>query len=258
MTESGELEIRKAVKQRYATLAITPSSGESGSCCGSDCWEGEGKLVSLQENIPAEASAVNAGRGSPVSLISPKMGDSILDLGSGGGIDVFRVSSLVGLSGRVIGVDATPEMVWRARKTVESYETKYPNVEFRLGEIEHLPVASGSVDYVISNCVINLSPDKEKVFKEAFRVLKPGGVFAVADITTEDAIPENSRKDLSSWSACKTGAVSKNEYRRLLELSGFGEIEVRAVSKDGNSCNDAGKGESQFSSNYIKARKPAD
>jgi len=253
MTESLELEIRKAVKERYTTLATSPSS-ESG--CRSDCCAGDEKLVSLQDNIPAEASAVNAGCGSPVSLIAPKTGDSILDLGSGGGIDVFRASPLVGASGRIIGVDATPEMVWRARNTAKSYADKYQNVEFRLGEIECLPVASESIDYVISNCVINLSPDKEEVFKEAFRVLKPGGVLAVADITTENTIPESARKDLSSWSACLTGAISTKEFTSFLELSGFKEIEVRPVSKDENSCNETGIEEFRFSSNYIKARKP--
>src|SRR5271169_7214200 len=152
-------------------------------CCGGDGSADESTNIQLVEAVPVEAALVDAGCGSPLQLISPREGDVVLDLGSGGGIDVFRASPMVGSHGKALGVDATPEMIWRARETKAKYGRKYANAEFRLGEIEHLPIESGTIDYVISNCVINLSPDKRAVFAEAFRVLKGGGTFAVADVT---------------------------------------------------------------------------
>jgi len=217
----NELEIRKAVKERYAGLATSQTS----SCCDSSF-----QLVTIGEQIPMEASAVNAGCGSPLELVTLKEGDVVIDLGSGGGIDIFRASQLIGKKGRAIGIDATPEMVWRARDTAKKYGDKYTNAEFRLGEIEHLPVESSSVDYIISNCVINLSPDKAQVFRECFRVLKPKGVFAVADVTLQHEIPDNARKDMDSWSACITGALTDSEYRTLLENAGFQDISIKHVS----------------------------
>jgi arsenite methyltransferase len=243
----SELEIRKAVKERYAKMA---TSSDVSCCGGEDC--GDSGLVSLSVATPVEASSVNAGCGSPLLLIGPKEGDVVLDLGSGGGIDIFRASQLVGKSGKAIGVDATPEMVWRARETKSKYGDKYANVEFRLGEIEHLPIESNSVDYVISNCVINLSPDKLAVFKESFRVLKEDGVFAVADVTLQDEIPETARKDMDSWSACIAGALTDTNYEGLLTSAGFKDVEVSHVS-------DKNIGEFPFAyfSSHIKARKPA-
>jgi arsenite methyltransferase len=243
----SELEIRKAVKERYAKMA---TSSDASCCGGEDC--GDSGLVSLSVAVPVEASSVNAGCGSPLLLISPKEGDVVLDLGSGGGIDIFRASQLVGKSGKAIGVDATPEMVWRARETKSKYGDKYANAEFRLGEIEHLPIESNSVDYVISNCVINLSPDKLAVFKESFRVLKEDGVFAVADVTLQDEIPEAARKDMDSWSACIAGALTDTNYEGLLTSAGFKEVEVSHVS-DSN----IGKFPFAYFSSHIKARKPA-
>jgi ubiquinone/menaquinone biosynthesis C-methylase UbiE len=179
-------------------------------------------------------------------------GDTILDLGSGGGIDVFRASQIVGPKGHAIGVDSTPEMVWRARETSRKYGEKYQNVEFRLGEIEHLPVESDSIDYVISNCVINLSPDKQRVLSEAFRVLRPNGMLAVADITTDAPIPGEMRKTImDSWSACIGGALSDQEYESLLRKSGFEEIHVEHAS--GRLGEKDGIG---FYSSNIRARKP--
>ena len=156
----------------------------------------------------------------------------MLDLGSGGGVDVFRASRLVGPIGRVIGVDATPEMVWRARETVKKYG--YTNVEFRLGEIEHLPIESNSVDYVISNCVINLAPDKGIVLKEAFRALKPGGRLAISDVVIEDG--RQIESDSDSWCACEGGAISVSKYKQLLASSGFKDIEIKPTPKDGHSA----------------------
>lgn len=244
----SELEIRKAVKERYSKLATSSDS----SCCApasGDCCQ-ESAAVSADPPVPVEASSINAGCGSPLSLISPKEGDVVLDLGSGGGIDVFRASPLVGDRGKAIGVDATPEMVWRARETKSKYGDKFENVEFRLGEIEHLPVETDSVDFVISNCVINLSPDKLAVLKEAFRVLREGGVFAVADITLEEEIPDAARKDLDSWSACLAGALTESDYRSKLTAAGFINVDIQHVS-DSNIGHSAFK----YFSSHIKARK---
>ncbi len=152
----------------------------------------------------------------------------VLDLGSGGGIDIFRASQLVGARGKAIGVDATPEMVWRARETQAKYGSKYSNVEFRLGEIEHLPIPSSSVDYVISNCVINLSPDKLAVFSESFRALKDGGVFAVADITLQSELPADARADMDAWSACLAGALTDSDYRSKLSQRRIHQCRDRA------------------------------
>ncbi len=242
----SEQEIRKAVKERYAKMA-TSSEVE---CCGGDSCN-DSTMVSFGEAIPIEASSVNAGCGSPLLLVTPKEGDVVLDLGSGGGIDVFRASLMVGRKGRAIGVDATPEMLWRARETKSKYGDRYANAEFRLGEIEHLPVESGTVDYVISNCVINLSPDKPAVFGESFRVLKGGGIFAVADVTLPKEIPDSARNDMDSWSACIAGALTDSDYERLLRIAGFQEVEIEHVS-DSN----IGKYPFSYHSSHIKARKP--
>lgn len=245
----SELEIRKAVKERYAKIA-TSSSNES--CCtdSAACCNNDSELITLGSVVPVEASVVNAGCGSPLTLISPKEGDSVLDLGSGGGIDIFRASQLIGETGKAIGVDATPEMVWRARDTKARYGRKYSNVEFRLGEIEHLPIESSSMNYVISNCVINLSPDKPAVLREAFRVLKPEGVFAVADVTLPEKIPASAREDMDSWSACIAGALTDSEYRKLLESAGFRDIDIEHVS-----TTNIGEYKFPYHSSHIKAKK---
>ncbi|MDV3277438.1 MAG: methyltransferase domain-containing protein [Nitrososphaerales archaeon] len=243
----SELEIRKAVKERYAKMATSSQS----ECCGGDGSCNDSTVMSHGEVVPIEASSVNAGCGSPLLLVSPKEGDVVLDLGSGGGIDIFRASSMVGAKGRAIGVDATPEMIWRARETKSKYGSKYANAEFRLGEIEHLPIESNSVDYVISNCVINLSPDKLAVFRDSFRVLKGGGIFAVADVTLQKDIPDSARKDMDSWSACIAGALTDSDYERLLKSAGFRDVQIEHVS-DSN----IGKYPFSYHSSHIKAKKP--
>ena len=244
----SELEIRKAVKEKYVKMA---TSSDVECCKEDDCCNDSG-LTSSGEAVPVEVSSVGAGCGSPLLLVSPKEGDVVLDLGSGGGIDIFRASQLVGEKGRAIGVDATPEMVWKARETKSKYGGKYANVEFRLGEIEHLPIESNSVDYIISNCVINLSPDKPAVFRESFRVLKDGGVFAVADVTLPKEIPDSARKDMDSWSACIAGALTDSDYERLLKSAGFQDVGIEHVS-------DSNIGEYPFTyfSSHVKAKKPA-
>ena len=219
----NEDAVRKAVRERYGALALTPSS-----CCGPtpetmcNCGDiyPKAEIVSL----PSEAVAVSAGCGNPTAIASLKPGMTVVDLGSGGGIDCFLSAKKVGAKGKVYGIDATPEMIHRARKTAR--ENGYDNVEFRLGEIEHMPLEAGIADVVISNCVINLSPNKQQVFNEAFRVLKPGGKLAVSDIVLLKDLPENIRKDMRAWSECVSGAVSEKEYTGAMSKAGFEKIKV--------------------------------
>lgn len=216
-------EVRKAVRARYTKLALAESpccTLASKSTCGCDAMYPQAAIVSL----PSEAIAVSAGCGNPTAIASLKKGMVVVDLGSGGGIDVFLSARKVGDEGRVIGIDATPEMIYRARETAQ--KNGFKNVEFRLGEIEHIPLESGVADVVISNCVINLSPDKEQVFRDAFRVLKPGGRLAVSDIVLLKELPDALRSDLGSWSSCVSGAVSEREYIGAMKRAGFQRMKV--------------------------------
>ncbi|MGQ9588079.1 MAG: arsenite methyltransferase [Thermoplasmata archaeon] len=223
-----EEAVRKAVRERYSKLATTGTS-----CCGAqtttmcDC----GAMYPQAEilSLPADAVAVSAGCGNPTAIASLRPGMTVVDLGSGGGIDVFLAAKKVGPRGKAIGIDATPEMIYRARKTAK--ENGYENVDFRLGEIEHIPLDAGVADVVISNCVINLSPDKEQVFNEAFRVLRPGGRLAVSDIVLMKDLPGEIQKDLRAWSECISGAISEKEYIGAMAKAGFEKIRVeeRAV-----------------------------
>jgi len=220
----AEEDVREAVRRRYAGLATSDRS----SCCGQtpetmcNCSAiyPQAEIV----NLPEEALAVSAGCGNPTAIASLKSGMTVVDLGSGGGIDAFLSAKKVGPSGRVYGIDATPEMIYRARKTAK--ENGYDNVEFRLGEIEHIPLDDGVADVVISNCVINLSPNKEQVFKEAFRILKPGGRIAVSDIVLLKDLPEDIRRDLKAWSECVSGAVSEDQYIGAMKKAGFDKPKV--------------------------------
>jgi arsenite methyltransferase len=212
----NEEQIKNAVKQRYSQLA-----SQNGSCCGNETGSCCSSPSITEGDLPKEALSVVASCGSPLTHVQVREGETIMDLGSGGGVDVFRASKLVGEKGRVIGLDATPEMIFRARETAKKYD--YHNVEFRLGEIEHMPIESNSVDLVISNCVLNLVPDKESAFHEIHRVLKPGGRISVSDMVAT----QESRKPIKpeDWAACIAGAVSWEEYRSLLEKAGFVNIE---------------------------------
>jgi len=220
----SEEDVRKAVRERYGALALTPSS-----CCGSktETMCGCAGIYPKAEiiSLPSEAVAVSAGCGNPTAIANLKPGMTVVDLGSGGGIDCFLSARKVGPKGKVYGIDATPEMIHRARRTAE--ENGYDNVEFRLGEIEHMPLDDHVADVVISNCVINLSPDKEQVFKEAFRVLKPGGKLAVSDIVLLKDLPVEVANDLRAWSECVSGAVSEKEYIGAMRKAGFGDIKVQ-------------------------------
>jgi SAM-dependent methyltransferase len=173
--------------------------------------------------IPAEAD-LGLGCGNPTALAGLQAGETVLDLGSGGGIDCFLAARRVGPAGRVIGVDMTAEMIDRARAAAR--QGSFQNVEFRLGEIENLPVADASVDAVISNCVINLSPDKGRVFRESFRALKAGGRLLVSDIVLTGELPAGAREDVELWAGCVSGALPEQEYLSLIREAGFSEVSV--------------------------------
>ncbi len=213
--------IKQEVQKYYADIAV---SGQS--CCASDsaCCNPSDLITLTEDSLIADAD-LGLGCGLPTEYAGIKTGDTVLDLGSGAGVDVFRSANAVGQEGFVIGVDMTPEMIARARANAE--KGGYNNVDFRLGEIENLPVDDASVDTVLSNCVINLVPDKKRVFDEIYRVLKTGGRMSVSDIVTTGTVPENIRKDMSMWAGCVAGAMDKDEYLKLVEDAGFSNIYVR-------------------------------
>lgn len=222
-----EIEIRKSVKERYSQIAKRKTTRKA-SCCGGKKSYAEvfaGYTEQQIKELPEEVVNVSAGCGNPTALAELKEGQVVLDLGSGGGIDVFLSAKKVGEKGKAIGVDATPEMVWRARETANKINAK--NVEFRLGEIECLPIEANSVDVIISNCVINLSPDKDRVFKEAYRVLRKGGKLAISDIVALDDFPEEIKNDLEKWSACLSGALMEEDYLQKIKNAGFVNVEVK-------------------------------
>lgn len=228
-------DIHEAVKSRYGRLAETGSS-----CCGSNAslYEADMNL------IPTEVAEFSLGCGDPISIAELRPGEVVVDLGSGGGLDAFLSAQRVGETGRVIGVDMTPAMIERATKARDKQGFK--NVEFRLGQIEHMPIEDNTADVIISNCVINLAPDKKAVFKDAFRVLKPGGRFAVADIVTEGALTPDERANMDFWSECLTGAIDVNVYLGALREVGF--VDAQVTHKV------AYTGESNFSAKIFSAR----
>lgn len=225
--ESGK--IKKMVREGYAKIAAT-----EGTCCsGSSCCSGAkgaaaiGKRIGYDDTdlkaVP-EGANLGLGCGNPVAVASLKEGDVVLDLGSGAGFDAFLASPKVGTTGRVIGVDMTPEMIEKARRNAA--RGNYTNVEFKLGEIEKLPVTDASIDVIISNCVINLSPEKEEVFKEAFRVLKPGGRLMVSDLVLVRNLPDAIRGSIEAYVGCLAGAVKKDEYLECIKRAGFKKVTV--------------------------------
>jgi arsenite methyltransferase len=228
-------DIRKTVRQRYGRIAqpnsccgpVNTCCGPQVSCCGDtptiDISKNTGYSEEELKAIP-EGADLGLGCGNPVAIASLKEGDTVLDLGSGAGIDCFLAAKRVGSKGRIIGVDMTPEMLERARENAK--RTKYENVEFRLGEIEHLPVADSSVDVVISNCVINLSPDKRQVFNEAYRVLKTGGRLMVSDIVLTRELPEAIKNSVEAYIGCVAGAVLKDTYLEAIEAAGFRDVTI--------------------------------
>jgi arsenite methyltransferase len=217
-----------------------PSQGTSGSgavsssCCGTAPTDQVGSIQFYDApdaaDLPFEVTGLSLGCGDPITLASLQPGQTVLDLGSGGGIDCFLAAKRVGPNGHVIGVDMTPSMLDRARANKEKLGAD--NVEFRLGEIEHLPVADNSVNVIISNCVINLSPDKPQVFREAYRALKPGGTLAISDIVTEGPLPAEIKASLSAWAGCVAGALDVQEYINGLLATGFEDVSLSPVYFD--------------------------
>jgi arsenite methyltransferase len=227
-----EEQIKQIVREGYAEIARQGSSccGPKSTCCGSgnsQTAQGMSRKIGYSEDdlksVP-DGSNLGLGCGNPVALASLKEGETVLDLGSGAGFDCFLAAQRVGRKGRVIGVDMTPEILERARANAR--QSNYNNVEFRLGEIENLPVADNSVDAIISNCVINLAPDKKRVFQEAFRVLKPGGRLMVADIVTSKELPEPVKSSIAAYIGCLAGAQTKVDYLGSIAAAGFQDVKV--------------------------------
>lgn len=242
-------DIHSVVRERYGSIARQFQPGAQAKCgCGdsasaSSCCAPKEDAAELQlssvealyeapdaANLPADVTGLSLGCGDPVTLASLKPGETVLDLGSGGGIDCFLAAKRVGASGHVIGVDMTAEMIEKARANKTKLNAE--NVEFRLGEIEHLPVADNTVDVILSNCVVNLSPDKAQVFREAYRVLKPGGRLSVSDIVTAGPLPEAVKNSLSAWAGCVAGALEASEYIAAIEAAGFTSVQLTPVYMD--------------------------
>ncbi|MHB8086934.1 MAG: arsenite methyltransferase [Anaerolineaceae bacterium] len=236
---NDEIKVRQAVRDHYAGAARNVSSccgggGDKSSSCGcstsTSASEPSTKELYNAEDfnaLPEDVTNISLGCGDPVTLASLKPGQTVLDLGSGGGIDCFLAGKKVGATGKVIGVDMTSEMLDKAR--TNKVKVGAENVEFRLGEIEHLPVSDSSVDVVISNCVINLSTDKPQVLSEILRVLKPGGRMAVSDIVTSGDLPDEVKESMSAWAGCIAGAMDADEMTALLKKTGFTNISLKPV-----------------------------
>jgi len=266
--------IIEQVRSRYAEAARTAREGKTASCgCGSGCGCADPVTADLYNSeqtagLPAEAVLASLGCGNPTALATLRRGETVLDLGSGGGIDVLLSAQRVGPEGRVYGLDMTDEMLALAEENRRRVGAD--NVEFLKGEIESIPLPDASVDVIISNCVINLSVDKARVLREAFRVLKPGGRFAVCDIVTRGEIPHAVRRSMELWTGCVAGALEENEYQTLLTRAGFGEVEIEptrffgaedaagfltASGLDAQSM--AGEVDGKFMSAFVRAVKPA-
>ncbi len=241
----SDQDVRSEVRGHYGRIASEFAEQGAASCCGpaeSSCgcspdvehtaMNFVSKLYETPEvdNLPLDVTGLSLGCGDPVTLASLQVGQTVLDLGSGGGIDCFLAAKQVGDSGKVIGVDMTAGMIEKARANKTKLGVE--NVEFRLGEIEHLPAADGTVDVVISNCVINLSPDKSQVFREAYRVLRPGGRLSVSDIVTNGPLPEAVKSDSGAWTSCVAGALDAKDYVAAIEDVGFIDIDLAPVYLD--------------------------
>ena len=223
-------DVKEIVKEKYGSIARQGTSccGSTSSCCGgTDLVQIISKEIGYSETelgMVPEGSNLGLGCGNPLALSSIREGETVLDLGSGAGFDCFLAAARVGKSGKVIGVDMTPEMIKKAKENAK--KGNYGNVEFRLGEIEKLPVVDSTVDKVISNCVINLSPDKGKVFQEAFRVLKPGGNVMISDIVLLRQLPDFIKESILAYVGCVSGAIHRDEYLKMMEAAGFRDVKV--------------------------------
>ena len=269
--------VKDVVKEKYGQAAQRVVSGEGNACCGSSpssCCSGGDPITSdlydqlQKDDLPEAAVLASLGCGNPTALAQLAPGEVVLDLGSGGGIDVLLSAKRVGPTGKAYGLDMTDEMLALARENQR--KAGVGNVEFLKGEIEHIPLPDGSVDVIISNCVINLSADKDRVLREAFRVLKPGGRFAVSDVVTRGEVPEEIRKNILLWAGCVAGALEENEYRAKLAAAGFEAIGIEPTRvyrpEDALSfLKDKGldlekigpQVEGKFMSAFVRATKPA-
>src|SRR5579859_1172123 len=269
-------DIKEVVKERYGAAARRVTTGEGSSCCGASAQCGtdidpitrdlyEASQTSI---LPEDAVKASLGCGNPTALAELKPGETVLDLGSGGGIDVLLSARRVGPTGKAYGLDMTDDMLALARENQK--KAGIENVEFLKGEIEHIPLPANSVDVIISNCVINLSGDKDQVLSEAFRVLKPGGRFAVSDVVVRGGVPEEIRRSVLLWAGCIAGALSDEEYKGKLAKAGFEAIAIEPTRV--YSIEDArgfltGQGvdvdamapqvEGKFMSAFVRAAKPA-
>ena len=250
------VDIHAAVRERYGAIAEgkggcgcgsnvkgTNEPGEAAccaanetagsECCGTSCCTDLAEHGYSAEDAAAipEGANLGLGCGTPIALAQPKRGETVLDLGSGAGIDAFLAARDVGPEGTVIGVDMTPAMIDRARANAS--KGGYTNVEFRLGEIEHLPLPDASVDVIVSNCVVNLSPEKDRVFREAFRVLRPGGRMLVSDLVLEQPLPKETRESIEAYVGCIAGASLKDDYLQLIRAAGFQEVEIAREGRYG-------------------------
>lgn len=260
MTDAKHDELRRQVREGYGAIAVAGAGGCAPGCCAPSV-EGLSRAIGYSDAELAaapEGANLGLGCGNPQALASLAAGETVLDLGSGAGFDCFLAARQVGETGRVIGVDMTPDMVSKARASAA--QGGYGNVEFRLGEIEHLPVSDASVDVILSNCVINLSPDKPQVFREAFRVLRPGGRLALSDTVALAPLPEALRNDPVLYTCCIAGAPAMGELKEWLAAAGFAD--VRIVPKGASSefiaqWAPGQKVEDYVASATIEARKPA-
>jgi len=245
MQTAKKEKIKRTVRESYGKIARSETSGclpvTEKSCCTAPDFDPEkvssflGYSAEDLGSVP-EGANLGLGCGNPVAIASLKEGEVVVDLGSGGGFDCFIAARQVGDTGRVIGVDMTPDMISKARKNAESVTAA--NVEFRLGEIEHLPVADVTADIIISNCVINLSPDKASVYREAFRVLKPGGRLSISDIVTTETLPEEIQENLALVSACVGGAATIDDTEKALKDAGFVDVRISDKSIDKEAVSD--------------------
>lgn len=228
-------KIKNEVREHYGSIAQQALQNQRSGCCGpaaadANCCSPSNvipaDLLAPREALPQEVVNTSLGCGTPLAIAQPQPGETVLDLGSGGGLDCFYAARMVGATGRVIGVDMTPDMLALANANAQKIGA--PNVEFRKGELENLPVADNSIDVIISNCVVNLAPDKDRVFREAYRVLKPGGRVAISDMVTRVPFPAIVRSNLISWAACVSGALTEKDYLAKMRAAGF--VDVKKVS----------------------------
>lgn len=222
-------ELKEMVRQKYSAIALQDKDTNQSSCCGSGCCSTE--VYNIMSDDYSELNGyhpdadLGLGCGLPTEFAKLKKGDTVIDLGSGAGNDCFIARAEVGAEGKVLGIDFTPLMIEKARINAE--KLGFNNVEFRLGDLEKMPVTANIADVIVSNCVLNLVPDKDKVFKEIFRVLKPGGHFSISDVVLIGSLPDSLRKDAEMYAGCVSGAIQKEEYLALITNSGFTNVQLQ-------------------------------